>query len=316
MDKLLSIRMFVRAAQAGSLSRAAEDLGVSRSMVTKRIAELEDSLGVRLLNRTTRKVSLTEPGLAYRDRCLQILADLEEAEALVGQTRVEPRGTLRIAAPPSFGLNLLTPALTDFALEQPRLDIALTLIDRTPDLVEEGFDVALRIGELEDSTLVAHRLGRSRLVVCGSPDYLDRHGRPEHPEDLKAHNCLRLVYPALPSSNWVFDGPQGHIEVPVRGHFESNIGDVLRVAALNGAGLIMQPSYVVGGDLASGALEAVLTPYQGRSVDIHVVYLHRRHLSAKVAQFVEFLKQRFRAETPWEPWGAKVGAGGLALGQV
>lgn len=302
MDKLLSIRMFVRAAQAGNLSRAAEELGVSRSMVTKRIAELEDSLGVRLLNRTTRKVSLTEPGLAFRDRCLQILSDLDEAETLVGRSRLEPRGTLRVAAPPSFGMFHLTPALADFAREQPQLEVELTLIDREPDLVEEGFDVAIRLGELEDSTLVAHRLARSRMVVCAAPSYLERHGRPTHPAELVNHNCLQLRYPPLQFSHWAFDGPEGRVEVPVRGGFGSNIGDVLRLAAVHGMGLVLQPTYTLCNDIVTGALEPVLEDYEPLGMDIHAVYLHRKHLSAKVSSFLSFIKQRFQGEPYWENW--------------
>lgn len=302
MDKLVNIRMFVKAAQTGNLSRAAEELGVSRSVVTKRLAELEDSLGARLLNRTTRKVSLTEQGVAFRDRCVAILADLEEAEALVGRARLEPRGLLRVAAPPSFGLFHITPALAEFSSQQPMVEVSLTLIDRAPNLVEEGYDLAVRLGRLEDSTLVAHRLARSRMVLCGAPSYLARHGRPRHPAELTEHNCLQITYPPLQLSDWVFDGPQGRVSVSVHGDFESNIGDVLRIAAVRGSGLILQPSYMVGEDIASGALEAVLEDYEPLTIDIHAVYPHRKYLSAKVSSFVEFLKERFRGEPYWESW--------------
>lgn len=309
MDKLLAIRMFLRTAQLGSLARAGDELGVSRSMVSKHIAGLENELGARLLNRTTRKVSLTEAGTLYRDSCVQILAELDEAEGLVSRARLEPSGRLRIAAPPSFGLFHVTPAVSDYMQQHPQVDVSLTLIDRTPDLVDEGYDLAIRLGELEDSSLVAHPIAHSRMVVCGAPSYFARHGRPTCPQDLAAHNCLQLNYRPLQYGNWIFQSPSGTVEVPVHGNFESNIGDVLRAAAVAGTGLVLQPSYMVAADIADGLLEPVQFEEEPLGVDVHVVYLHRKHLSAKVSSFVAFLRQRYAGEPYWEAWRGQMRTG-------
>ncbi|HTT08761.1 MAG TPA: LysR family transcriptional regulator [Gammaproteobacteria bacterium] len=287
------MRVFAKVAQCRNFSRAAEELDLSRAMVSKHVNRIEDALGVRLIHRTTRQLSLTEAGQQYLARCQQILADVEEAEQVIVAGNYRPKGTLRVAAPPSFGMFHLTPAIAAYKSRYPEVDVVLLLHDRVPDLAEEELDLAIRLGELEDSTLIAHQLALVHTVVCGSPAYLRRHGRPAHPEELLRHNCLRLRYPPLKNDTWVFHGPRGKFEIPVRGTFESNIADALRVAAIEGIGLILQPAYMVVADVAAGRLETILEDYDSESVELHAVYLHRRHLSAKVRTFVEFLKDRF-----------------------
>lgn len=293
MDKLQSMRVFTKVAHCRNFSRAAEELELSRAMVSKHVNHIENALGVRLIHRTTRQLSLTEAGQQYLARCQQILADVEEAEQSIVAGNYRPKGTLRVAAPPSFGMFHLTPAIAAYKSFYPEVDVVLLLHDRVPDLAEEELDLAIRLGPLEDSTLIAHRLASVQTVVCGSPAYFKRRGRPVHPPELSRHNCLRLRYPPLKSDTWVFRGPRGKFEIPARGTFESNIADALRVAAIEGMGLILQPAYMVGADVAAGRLQTILDDYESERVDLHAVYLHRRHLSAKVRTFVDFLKDRF-----------------------
>ena len=300
MDKLTGMRVFARVAQAGSFAKAAEQLGMSRAMVTKHVMSLENHLGIRLLNRTTRRLSLTEVGVAYRDRCTQILAEIEEAELAAGQLQTQPRGMLRVTAPTSFGIFHLAPAVADYMRVFPDVEVSLTLNDRILDLADEALDLSIRISVLKDSSLVAQKIAHARTAVCGSPDYLQRHGVPKHPSELVNHNCLRYVYRAR--DEWDFHGPQGPLTVPVYGTLESTVGDALRLAAINGAGLVFQPTYMVGEDLINGRLQAVLTEYEPQSVDIYAVYLHRKHLSAKVRTFVDFLKARYSPNPYWDEW--------------
>lgn len=293
------MRVFAKVAQCRNFSRAAEELELSRAMVSKHVNQIENTLGVRLIHRTTRQLSLTEAGQQYLVRCLQILADVEETEQVIAAGNYRPRGTLRVAAPPSFGVFHLTPAIAAYKSLYPEVEVVLLLHDRVPDLAEEELDLAIRLGPLEDSNLIAHQLASVRTVVCGAPLYLNRKGRPVRPEDLLHHNCLRLRHPPFRKDSWVFHGPEGKFDIRVHGTFESNIADSLRVAAIEGMGLILQPAYMVGADVAAGLLETILDEYESESVELHAVYLHRRHLSAKVKTFVEFLKDRFHDQPRW-----------------
>ncbi len=297
MDKFDCIRTFVRVARSGSLTNAANQLGVSRSMVTKQLKHLEDHLGVRLLHRTTRSLSLTEIGETYLERCSQILEDLDDAERQATNSTSVPRGTLNVAAPPSFGLLHVAPAVADFLMAYPEVDAALTLSDRWLDLAAEGLDIAFRLGDLKDSGLIAHTLSHAPTLVCGSPAYFRKHGRPQHPNDLLKHNCLRWRSSPMHQDVWTFRSGKELIEVTVSGNLESNVADVPRVAAKRGLGLILQAAYMVGKELRDGELEPVLTDYETPSIGVHVVYLNRRHLPAKVRSFVEFLKGRFSGRT-------------------
>lgn len=293
------MRTFALVAAEGSFSRAAERLDMSPQLASKYVGRLEARLGVRLLNRTTRRLSLTEAGRAYFDRVRQVLAEIDEMEHAVGDLTGRARGTLRINAPMSFGQHHLTPAIVEYQDAQPEVDVELTLNDRFVDLVSEGFDVAIRIGRLEESSLVARRLAPVRGAVCGAPDYLQRRGRPATPEELAEHDCLRYTYSA-DYSRWRFERDGREHSVRVKGSFASNNGDALRVAALAGKGLILQPTLIVGEDIRAGRLEAVLGEYHTESLNIHAVYAHRQYLSAKVRSFVDFLAGYFGSPPYWE----------------
>ena len=301
MDKLTSMQVFTQIAKAKTFAGAAEQLGMSRAMVSKHVLRLENSLGVRLLNRTTRRLSLTEVGTAYYERCVQILAEVEETELAVTQLNSEPRGTLNIDSPTSFGTFHLAPAIAEFIHLYPDMKVKLTLTDRAVDLAEEGLDVAIRVGKLPDSSLIARKLAPARMAVCGSPEYLKRRGVPQHPDDLKNHNCL-LYSLRTPQNEWQFNVSGREYSVRVSGNLKSHVGDSLRLAAIHGLGLILQPTYMVGKDLRSGKLQAVLADYEPTAKDINAVYLHRRHLSAKVRTFVDFLQARFQPTPYWDEW--------------
>jgi DNA-binding transcriptional LysR family regulator len=301
MDRLTAMEAFVRVVERGGFTAAAEDLHLSRAMVSKHVQDLEEHLGARLLNRTTRKVSLTEAGRVYYERSTQLLADLAETEEAVGELQAKPRGRLRLNAPVSFGALHLAAAVADYMAAQPEVTVELTLNDRVVDLVEEGYDLAVRIARLADSSLIARRLAPCRMVVCAAPEYLERHRQPGHPNDLAGHNCLGYSY-GQTRDEWRFDGPKGAAAVPVRGTLQANNGDVLRAAALRGAGIVLLPSFIVGADLAAGRLAPVLPGYRVPELGIYAVYPHSRHLSAKVRSFVDFLLPRLGKRPAWDAW--------------
>jgi molybdate transport repressor ModE-like protein len=293
------LQVFVRIAETGSFSAAARDLGLSKSAASKKLAALEDRLGARLVNRTTRRLSLTEAGLDFLERAQRILAELEEAERAAGRLTDEPRGMLKVNAPMSFGIQHVAPALADFMVRYPDLSVTLDLDDRRVSLVDEGYDVAVRIADLPDSSLVARKLAPARRVVCASPAYWADRGVPAHPRELAGHNCL--IYTYLPAQNdWRFRGPGGAVTVRVAGNLKANNGDVLREAALAGLGVCLVPTFLVGGDLRAGRLQTVLDDFADDSLAIYAVYPHRRHLSAKVRAFVDFLAGRFGPRPYWD----------------
>ncbi|MBE0532949.1 MAG: LysR family transcriptional regulator [Rhodospirillales bacterium] len=293
------LQVFVRIAETGSFSAAARDLGLSKSATSKKLAVLEDRLGARLFNRTTRRLSLTEAGSDFLERAQRILAELEEAEQAAGRLTDEPRGVLRVNAPMSFGIQHVAPALGDFMTRYPDLAVTLDLDDRRVSLIEEGYDVAVRIADLPDSSLVARKLAPARRAVCASPAYWAAHGVPAHPRELTRHNCL--IYAYLPAQNdWRFRGPGGPLTVRVAGNLKANNGDVLREAALAGLGVCLAPTFLVGDDLRDGRLRAVLDTFADDSLAIYAVYPHRRHLSAKVRAFVDFLAGRFGPRPYWD----------------
>lgn len=288
--------IFTKVVQAGGFSAAARQLRLSKAAVSKRLARLEDRLGARLLNRTTRRLALTEEGAAFYERATRILAEIDDAERAVSRLGGEPRGTLRISAPMSFGVLHLAGALPAFLAEHPALAIDIALNDRLVDVVEEGFDVAIRIARLPDSSLVARRLASTRSLTVAHPGYWREHGKPRHPSELRHHNCLRYSY-QLSLDDWTFkDG----LSVTVDGTFVANNGDVLRSAALAGLGVTRLPSFIAGDDVQSGRLEAALEGFEETEASIYAIYPHRRHLSAKVRAFVDFLAQRFGPLPPWE----------------
>ncbi len=298
MDKLTSMKVFTTVAQAGSFSSAADALALSKAMVSKHILSLEGLLGARLLNRSNRHRHLTEAGAAYLERCKQILNAVEEAERAVAELNSEPRGTLKLTAPTSLGTFHLVPAIADYEKLYPEVKVLFSLQDQPVDLVEEGLDLAIRVGKLPDSSLIARPLATVRVVVCGAPAYLKAHGKPETPDDLAQHNCL-LYTEWTPKGEWLFKGSKGEFSVPVSGDFEANLGDAVRMAALSGRGLVQLPVYVVGPDLNAGRLQAVLTDYASDKWPIHAVYPHREHMGATVRTFVEFLLRRFQRDPDW-----------------
>lgn len=294
MDQLSAMKVFVQVVESGSFARAAERLGLSTSACSRHVADLEARLGGRLLNRTTRKLSLTESGRAFHERTLQLLDDLDEAEQLVAQSAQVPRGTLRVTSSTNFGTSHLAPAIAEFMTRHPSVAFDVSLSDRIVDIVEEGFDLAVRIGSLGSQNLVARRLGESRMVACASPAYLAAHGAPATPADLVHHNCFTYEYVSSPEV-WNFRDPSGReIAVRVRGNLHANNGDLLVEAAAQGAGIAFEPGFIVGPHLKSGRLVPVLAGYVPPSLDIWAVYPSRRHLSAKVRAFVDFLAGRFR----------------------
>lgn len=301
MDRIAAMQVFMRVADAGSFVRAAEQLGLSTTATSRLVAELEGHLGARLLNRTTRSLSLTDAGRAYFERCEAILADLEEAEAQVGRQALNPVGVLRISAPIAFGAERLGELLAGFRQRYPLLVLDVMLADRMVDLVEEGIDLALRIATELDPSLVARRLTTVRIVLCAAPDYLARHGTPQKVQDLARHACLAYTNTAR-SDEWIFDGPAGRERVTVAGGWRANSGDLLRVAALAGEGIIRQPSFLVGEDLRLGRLLPLLPDYRAPDFTMYAVYPSRRHVPAKVRAFVDYMAGQLGDPPPWDAW--------------
>jgi DNA-binding transcriptional LysR family regulator len=300
MENLTDIAVFVRVVERGSFTLAAGDLGLSRAALSKYVSRLEERLGARLMQRTTRRLSLTEAGAALFEASRGALERIEEAQSAIARFQSEPRGRLRVSAPMSFGILHLGPLLAEFAQAQPHVSLDLTFDDRFVNLVEERFDVALRIGKLADSSLVARKLASTRLVVCASPAYLAEHGEPETPEDLAAHNCL--LYSYLATANvWRFTAPDGReIPVAVSGNLRANNGIVEAEAAVAGMGVLMTPTFYVGPLIRAGKLRQILTKYRGPEIGIHAVYPQREHVPPKVRVFVEFLAKRFGKKPDWE----------------
>ncbi|MGE0714870.1 MAG: LysR family transcriptional regulator [Alphaproteobacteria bacterium] len=300
MDRLQSMEAFVKVVEAGSFAAAADGLGLSRAMVSKHVGALEDRLGARLLQRTTRRLNLTEAGRAYFERAREVLAQIAEAEDLTAALQTAPRGTLRLNCSTGFGVRHLSPALAIFQAQYPDLRVDLTLSDRIVDLVEDGFDLVIRIGILQDSALIARRLAPARLVLCAAPAYIAARGEPAHPDDLRRHNWLSYAYSSV-GDDVHLTGPDGtKMVVPATGNFVSNNGDALRAAAIAGQGIVLLPTFAIGADLAEGSLRVVLPDWKMPELTIHAVYPVNRHLAAKVRLFVDFLAERFRGDPPWD----------------
>ncbi len=292
MDQLNSMKAFVAVADAGHFATASERLGLSRAMASKLVMDLEAHLGLRLLNRTTRKVSLTDPGAAYLERCRDILAALEEAEREIAAQASEPVGRLRVTAPMSFGASHVAPQIAVFTARHPRVNVDLVLNDRLVDLVEEGYDLAIRIGRLADSSLIAKRIGATRAVACASPDYLAAHGRPRKPADLANHECVLYSY-ASAGAVWTFSGRDGEETVRVGGRVACNNGEAICAMAIKGLGVILQPDFIVSSHLRSGALQQILTEYNKEATGVYAIHASHRHVPLKLRMFVELLSTAF-----------------------
>jgi DNA-binding transcriptional LysR family regulator len=298
-DPLNEMSVFSRVVAAGSLSAAARDLGVSTAGVSRKLAALEARLGVRLLNRTTRRLALTDEGATYHEACARILAEVDEADAAAAARLVEPEGALKVALPASFGHLHIAPLVPRFAERYPKVRLAFSLSDRTVNLVEEGFDLAIRIGELEDSSLAARKLAPNRRVVCASPAYLKKHGAPRRPEDLLQHNCLPTQDFQM---NWEYRDPAGKSGmVRVSGRYACDNWEVLREWALAGLGVALKSTWDVRRHLEDGSLVALLPGYDfATEVAIYAVYPHRRFLPAKTRVFIDFLADSFGPEPYWD----------------
>lgn len=302
------MKVFAAVARLGSFTAAADELRISRAMASKHVSQLETSLNVRLINRTTRHLSLTEVGKAYQDKVITILTEIEETETAVTSLHAEPRGKLKIMAPPSFGSFHLARAFTVYKGKYPEVTIEMLLTDRTPDLFEEeGIDLAIYLGEPEDSTLIARKLASTRIVVCGAPDYFAKKGTPATPADLAQHNCLTLSHHRSSLSGWNFIVAGKEKTFHPAGNLKANTADPLRIAAIDGCGVIQLPTYVVGLDIKSGKLVPVLQEYEPEKLPIYAVYIHRRQLSTKVRTFVDFMYDYFRPIPYWERWVEVVG---------
>lgn len=303
MDTLSGMQLFVDAVDGGSFSAAGRKLGVAPSSVARGIAALEDQLGTRLLNRTTRKLSLTEAGRVFHERSRRILGEVEEAKLSVADLQATPRGLLKLSVPVVFGRLHVVPALPDFLRTHPDVQIDLGMTDGYVDLVEEGIDVAVRIGALQDSSLVARKLAPTRRVLCASPVYLQRRGRPEKPDDLRAHNCLFYKFSGG-RAVWRFRDQAGEHVIEIDGSLRTNNADALHTAALAGVGIVVLPLFMVGADIRRGALEVIFPEVAFAALsldsDISAVYPYGRHQSPKVRAFVDFLVRRFRPTPPWE----------------
>ncbi len=284
------MRVFVAVAERNGFSAAADALDRSTASITRQVAALEQRLGTRLLNRTTRRVSLTSAGTTYYQRCLQLLAELDELEATVGAQALEPAGLLRINAPVSYGLERLAALLPGFRASYPRIDLDLSLSDRVVDLVEEGYDLAIRITAQPAPTLIARHLGQVRLRVCAAPSYLARAGTPRHPAELAGHECLLYAY-SPHGDRMRFEGPEGEIEVRLRGGLRANNGHVLTAAAVAGQGITIQPDFLTDAEIAAGRLVSLLSDYRLPEIGIHAVYASRNHLAPKVRSFIDYLVQ-------------------------
>ncbi|WP_298727131.1 LysR family transcriptional regulator [uncultured Ferrovibrio sp.] len=299
MDHLADLAVFARVVEANSFSAAAASLRLSKSAVSKQIARLEERLGAQLLQRTTRKLTLTETGRIVLDHAQRVLIEAEAAEAAVQNLQTAPRGQLRVNLPMSFGLAYVTPLLPELLSKYPELHIDLTFNDRRVDLLEEDVDVAIRIGELADSTLTVRRLAPARFITCASEAYLRKAGVPLKPSDLQQHECL--IYKYLPEPFlWRYEGPGGPWSVKVSGRLHANNGEALRDAAVAGHGVVRSPSFIVGPDIAAGRLVPILEAYEPASFGIYAVYPAQRYLTPKLRAFIDFLVERFGPRPPWE----------------
>lgn len=300
MENLADIAVFVRVVDAGSFTAAADALTISQPVVSKAVTRLEERLGARLLNRTTRRLSLTEAGSELYRRSVQALKEIEDAELEVARFQSEPKGTLRLNAPMTFSFLHLPPLIKEFLDGHPGVTLDLTLSDAFVNMVEEGYDLVIRIGRLTDSALIARRLAPCRFVLVASPDYLKKHGEPQTPDDLLNHNCLMYTLGSTPRA-WRLVGPDGEeLMIPLRGNFATNNGHVQRELALSGLGIAGLPTFYVGDELRAGKLKCLLNEWMPTDASINALYPERRNLSPKVRAFVDFLAARLGPEPYWD----------------
>ena len=293
MDRFLEMRVFVAVIDAGSFVRAADALDLSKTAVSRLVSDLEARLGTRLLHRTTRRLSLTPEGEVFLERSRSLLEGVESAEAELSTRAGEAVGQLRVNVPVTFGLLHLAPLWPAFMALHPRVVLDITLSDRLVDLVDEGYDLAVRIAQLQTSSLVSRQLTSTRLVLCASPDYLRRHGTPTQPSGIAQHSVISYTLLAT-GDQWAFQGPQGPVSVKVSPRMRTNSGDTCCAAALQHQGIVLQPTFLVGPHLASGALVEILPAYRSLNLGVHAIYPTRKHLTPKVRALIDFLVDAFR----------------------
>ncbi|MEO1519411.1 MAG: LysR substrate-binding domain-containing protein [Cyanobacteria bacterium J06633_2] len=293
MDKFESIRAFINVVDHNGFASAARAMGVSRSAVNKLVISLEKELGTQLLNRTTRRVHSTETGLAFYERCVQIMSDLEEAELSISRLHEEPRGNLRINAPMSFGIKHLSKHVSAFASQYPDLKVQLTLDDRFVDPIEEGYDLNIRIADsFTSQSLLSQEIAPMQYRLCASPAYLEHAGIPAHPDDLRHHSCLHYGY-LTTGTQWKLSGDDGEHTISIRGALCSNNGEVLCDAAIAGLGVVLLPEFIVSDALREQKLQVLLPAYQLPRIAVYAVYPINRHLSVKVKLLIDFLQDQF-----------------------
>jgi DNA-binding transcriptional LysR family regulator len=297
LDELVSMAVFARVVEARSFTGAAARLGLSKSAVSTRVAHLEDQIGARLLHRTTRRLTLTDAGMRFYERCARLVAAADDAALAAAGVSSEPRGLLRVAAPVAFGQMQLATVFADFLAAWPGVRLEVALEDRHVDLVAEGIDLAIRVTRPRDSSLVASRLASDRMVVCAAPSYLARRGTPSRPEELLHHNCLRYAHLRV-AEEWRFREGSREFSVPVSGDFVANDAALLRESARAGLGITILPSSILGPDLEAGWLRSILDDFSGAEIGVYAMYPHRQHVPPAVRALVAFLAQRFRA-APW-----------------
>lgn len=296
MDKFLEMRTFAAVVDGGSFVQAADALDMSKPAVSRHVAELEQRLGVRLLQRTTRKLSLTEEGRLFYGRCKTVLADVDVAEEEITAKSIAVKGLIKVNVPVSFGLLELAPLWPDFMTKYPDVELDITLADRIVDLVEEGYDLAVRIARLPNSSLISRKLASTRLVLCASPGYLKKHGKPKHPSELAEHAVLSYSLLAT-GDHWDFEGPEGSVSVTVKPAMRTNSGDTCIAAARKSKGVVLQPSFMVNADLRSGALVELMPTYRSVEFGIFAVYPTRQYVSPKVRALLDFLSKALNNES-------------------
>ena len=302
MNRLTGMMVFAKVAEAKSFSAAARRLGISKSSVSKQVAWLERTLKARLLNRTTRRLGLTETGAAFYEHCARMLAEAEAAELAVSRLHAAPRGVLKVTVPAAFGHLHVAPAVPEFLARFPEVTVQIVMNDRPVDLVEEGFDVAIRLTGTPPPNTVARKLAIIRWAVCATPEYLDRRGAPETPQELARHNCLFYSFLET-SAEWRFRAAAGETRVRVAGNFTVNNSEAIREAALKGIGIALLPTFAVGEDLRAGRLRRVLAGHEPQGTfgsEVYAVYLPTRYLSPKVRAFVDFFVERFGPVPYWD----------------
>jgi len=293
MDRFQEMQSFVAVVGAGSFVKAAEVLGTSKAAVSRHVAELEQRLGARLLNRTTRKLSLTDDGQDFYQHCVEILESVDEAEAGLSARSGEASGRVRVSAPVTLGILYLAPLWGKFLALHPRVTLDVSLSDRTVDAVEEGYDLVVRIAAAPHPTLIGRKLATSRIVLCASPAYLEKHGEPRHPHELAGHDVISYSYWSS-RDEWRFEGPQGAVQVTVHSRLIANSGDTCRAAALEHQGIILQPDFLVGEDLRAGRLKELMPEYRSPELGIYALYSSRKQLPLKLRHLIDFLAEAFR----------------------